>query len=272
MNMDFLGERHSKPSFDPDIWRSISPRGTETTEELEEARGYMEATTQDRMSLVEMEYTDSSIESNRETGVTLERSQGRRSLAGVIYAPPAGSPPGHYRHPQPAEPPEPRITRSVASDFKKKSTNSVLEVLLEEPSVRIGSRLRKSSLAGNNAPDAHTRGPVVIRQNPKRIRIRSAKLLRALSSVADTAGHTFITSGTSSIVFLHPFKQFVSLEPFVRERVSDLELKHRKSLTNGVDCEDEVKTPVTNRITRTIVWAPEPEHDEARGEVSRETR
>lgn len=176
------------------------------SDQLEQRREYMDSR-QNRTTVVEMDYTVSSVKSNGES--TLERTQGRRSLAGVVYGPPIGSAPGHYKNPPLPGSPEPRITRSVGSDFQKKSTNSVLEVLLEEPRISVRSRVRKSSLAVNGSLDGNghsksTPNSPVIHQNPKRIRIRSPKLLAALETAAQTSGHSFITSGTSSIVCYNP--------------------------------------------------------------------
>ena len=156
-------------------------------------------------AVVQMGYKESSGEATREfnteSSKTLETTKTRRSLAGIVYGPPIDALPGHYKKPPLGDAPEPQITRSVGSDFKKNSTNSVLEVLLEEPRVSIRGRLRKTSTIPNNCSNtAVKRDSPIIHQNPHRVRIRSSKLLKVLESVAEIAGYSFITSGTSSIV------------------------------------------------------------------------
>jgi hypothetical protein len=146
------------------------------------------------MAVVEMNSTESSV--------TLERLQGRRSLAGIIYRPPIDAQPGHYKNPPSPGPPEPRIIRSVGSDFKKKSTNVVLEVLLEEPRVSIRSRVRKSSRVAYDSFGqlVNLRDSPIIRQNPKRIRIQSSNLFKVFGSIPEAAGNSFNMPGTTSVV------------------------------------------------------------------------
>lgn len=139
------------------------------------------------------------------------RQSQRRSMAGVVYGPPVDAPRGHYQIPPLDGPPALRITRSLAgSDFKRKSTNSVLEILLEQPRVSLrGSRLRGSqvthppgSLAQSSTCSDSSRGIPIIRQIPKRIRLRSSKLLGVLEKLAEQNGGSFLTGGSQSIVRL----------------------------------------------------------------------
>jgi len=198
--MDILDGNGLKPVFENKIWNTSGSNGTH--EQLEQIREEMNSN-QDSITVIEMNCKESTVESSKEFGVTtLERTKGRRSMAGIVYGPPLGAPPGHYKQPLPVGSPEPRITCLIGSDFKKKSANSVLEVLLEEPRVSIRSRLRKSSVAGYSplGRSIHSRASPIIRQNPKRIRVSSSKLLKVLGSIAEDTGHSFITIGTSSIV------------------------------------------------------------------------
>ena len=153
------------------------------------------------MAAVEIDSMDSLTKINKESGVTLERAQGRRSLAGIVYRPPIDAATGHYKYPPPPGPPDARILRSIGSDFRKKSTNVVLEVLLEEPRVNIRNRVRKSSrvaydstgqLVGLDSPS--------LRQHPKRIRLRSPNLFKFFGSIPASAGNSFNMPGATSVV------------------------------------------------------------------------
>ncbi|RDL36239.1 Uncharacterized protein BP5553_06851 [Venustampulla echinocandica] len=223
-----------------------------------------------------MDYTEYSVVSNGERGGIAERTQTRRSLAGVVYGPPSGAPPGHYKRQPLAGSPEPRIARSVGSDFKNKTTNSVLEVLLEEPRVSIRGRVRKTSLAGCDAVDRHGRSNSfpIIRQNPTRIRIHSQKLLKVLESIAQTAGRSFVTSGTSAITFLSPFKLFATLEPSIRERLAGLELADQERHSNGLQSEMKSISINGDNTSGATSWVDSrlssvPEYGEGCGDVSR---
>ncbi|CAN9363871.1 unnamed protein product [Alternaria alternata] len=172
-----------------------------------------------------VEYRESISERRKEFSVQHERTQDRRSLAGTVYGPPIGAPPGHYKRPAPCGIPRPQITHIGSSAFKKGAINSVIEVLLEEPRVSIKTRYRKRSSVQNDAnrtsPSRAMSIPIV-RQNPKRIRIRSAKLLKTLEHIAESVGFSFLTSGTTSLVFQYPFKLFITLEQPIREKLAQL--------------------------------------------------
>lgn len=157
---------------------------------------------QNSVSFTEIDYTNSTANNNMESDVTLVRAQGRRSLAGVTYWPPIDAQPGHYKFPPPTGSPESRIVRSTGSDFKNRSANAVLEVLLEEPRVNVRSRLRKSSRIGNESLDQRLDlgGSPTIRQNAQRIRLRSAKLIKLFESIAQADGIHFNMPGPSSVV------------------------------------------------------------------------
>ena len=150
-----------------------------------------------------IEYHESISESRKEVSMHHERTQDRRSLAGTVYGPPIGAPPGHYKRPAPSGIPRPQITHVGSSAFKKGGINSVIEVLLEEPRISINSRSRKRSSVqaglGRTSPSRALTIPTV-RQNPKRIRIRSSKLLKTLEHLAESVGFSFLTSGTTSLV------------------------------------------------------------------------
>ncbi|KAH6842428.1 hypothetical protein B0I37DRAFT_197161 [Chaetomium sp. MPI-CAGE-AT-0009] len=193
------------------------------------------------MAAVEINSTESSSKTeNNESGETLVKAQGRRSLAGIIYRPPIDAQPGHYKFPPHPSPPEPRIVRFVGAGFKKKVTNAILEVLLEEPRVSIRDRARKSSQVGSDSlmsqqQQQHTSlaDSLIVRQNPKRIRIQSPRLLEFFGSIPASVGNSFNMPGTTSVVFLHPFKLFVVLEPYIRNRFLELELAHRERRHNN---------------------------------------
>ncbi|KAL9625358.1 MAG: hypothetical protein Q9160_000421, partial [Pyrenula sp. 1 TL-2023] len=187
----------------------------------------------------EVVHEDTTVSSyERSETLTLEKPSrppppSRRSMAGIVYGPPTGAPPGHYKLPPMMDPPISRITRLVgSSDFRKRSTNSVLEVLLEEPRLLLrGGRTRKSSVALNSL-GSYSQGDIgaeftknvpVLRQNPKRIRIRSSKLLKVLEKLAEANNRSFITTDSPSIVFLYPFKLFIDFETLIREQLIELE-------------------------------------------------
>ncbi|OIW31234.1 hypothetical protein CONLIGDRAFT_679961 [Coniochaeta ligniaria NRRL 30616] len=186
------------------------------------------------VAVVEMNSTESRTKVDNESGETVVRAQGRRSLAGIIYRPPIDAQPGHYKLPPPPGPPEPRIVRSVGADFKKKLTNAVLEVLLEEPRVSVRSRIRKTSQGGCDYLSQRTEltDSLVVRQNPKRIRIQSPRLFEFFGSIPASVGNSFNMPGTTSVVFLHPFKLFVTLEPYIRKRLAELEQADRERQKN----------------------------------------
>lgn len=171
-----------------------------------------------------LEYRECVSELNSELNVHYERTQDRRSLGGIVYGPPIGAPPGHYKRPAPLGPPKPEITRVGSSGFKKGSSNSVIELLLEEPRVSIRTRYRKnSSVSNGRGPLSPSRSFPIVRQNPKSIRIRSAKLLKRLEGVSEGQGYSFLTSGTVSLVFRYPFKLFITLESAIRADLVELE-------------------------------------------------
>jgi hypothetical protein len=97
-----------------------------------------------------------------------------------------------------------------ASTFKKGSVNSVIEVLLEEPRFTSHGRRRLGELAspignGRNTPVKNSLNRMAtvvdsIQQKPKRIRIRSPRLLKALERIAERVQLSFLTSGTASLV------------------------------------------------------------------------
>lgn len=146
--------------------------------------------------------SDAAFESNNEYDVQVERIQDRRSIGGVVYGPPPSAQPGHYKLPAPNGPPEERVARLTGADFMKRSANAVVEVLLEEPRVSIRTRQRKASSIGEakGQDGAKFETPPIVRQNPKRIRIRSPKLLRTLELIAQSIGQSFLTGGTASLV------------------------------------------------------------------------
>ncbi|KAG8526824.1 uncharacterized protein KY384_008253 [Bacidia gigantensis] len=214
------------------------------------------------MAVVEISSTESTTKTDESSSVTVERAQGRKSLAGIIYRPPIDAQPGHYKNSPPSGPLESRIIRSVGSDFKKKSTNAVLEVLLDEPRVSIRSRLRKSSQIACNSSDQDDgmRDSQIIRQSAKRIRIRSPKLFKFFASIPASVGNSFNMPGTTSVVrcptiysllflvlrsdyhidqvFLYPFKLFIVLEPYIRRQFLELEhedQERRKNETHSLE-------------------------------------
>ena len=154
------------------------------------------------MTVVEVNTAESVTKTGLDRPVSLERLQGRRSLAGVIYRPPIDAQPGHYKIPLPPGPPELRIVRSLGSDFKKRSTNPILEVLLEEPRVSINSRLRKSSLVESDyfGQNVNLTGPPIVIQKAKRIRIRSFEIFKIFESMGDAVGVRFNMPRTLSHV------------------------------------------------------------------------
>lgn len=146
-----------------------------------------------------VEFRESTSEHKEESSFRYERTQDRRSLAGTVYGPPIGAPPGHYKRPVPPGTPKLEIAHIGSSGFKKGSFNSVIEVLLDEPRISIPARYRKSSVLYADSRSPPRKMPIV-RQNPRRVRIRSPKLLKALEGIAEQAGHSFLTSGTVSLV------------------------------------------------------------------------
>ena len=205
--MGFLDDGLLKPTFDESIWTSdgsLSPRCL-TPRHAEHSNTYLGRKAVDDAHTTIAEKTVSSsvsgAESYNEYNVQYERMQERRSLAGVVYGPPPTAQPGHYKLPAPKGSIEPRIIRTRGSDFTKRSSNAVIEVLLEEPRVSIRGRQRKASTVCDGSIK-HTIAleTPVIRQRPKRIRIQSPKLLTTLELIAQSVGQSFLSSGPSSCV------------------------------------------------------------------------
>ena len=133
--------------------------------------------------------------------LSLERAQGRRSLAGIVYRPPIDAQPGHYKRPSPPGPLEARIVRSSGSDFKnsdfkKQSVNAVVEVLFGAPRISVRSRMRKSSLVACDSPSQHVNS----RGLPKRIRIRSPKLFDFFRAIPESVGPGLDMPGSTAVV------------------------------------------------------------------------
>lgn len=156
------------------------------------------------MEKVDIGYHEETLEYDRAVSMHSERTQARRSLAGTVYGPPLGAPPGHYRRPGPNGPPDLSIVRMRGSNFKKGLVNAVIEVLLEEPQIDLRGRETKQVASSNalTAVPVITEVPI-IRHNVKRVRLRSPKLLKLLENIAESVGRSFLTSGTPSLVSLY---------------------------------------------------------------------
>lgn len=142
-----------------------------------------------------------SVKTKDESSVEYGRTQDRRSLSGTVYGPPIGAPPGHYKRPAPVGTPRLQINHTGGLNFKKGELNSVIEVLLDEPRISVPSRYRKNSVISTDSGRGSSLVELaMVQQNPKRIRIRSSALLKILETVAESAGHSFLTSGTVSLV------------------------------------------------------------------------
>lgn len=159
---------------------------------------------------VERNSKELSTKINTVSTLTMERASGRRSLAGIVYCPPIGAPPGHYKRAPPPGVLEPRIVRSNASDFKlsafkKQSVNAAIELLFEAPRANIRSRTRMGSRVDCDSSGQHTDSgelplPTTI---PERMRIRSPKLLEFFQYIPESVGPGLDMPCPTSVVCFH---------------------------------------------------------------------